>query len=312
MKWIPTSIDAMLETLSPQDLEKTGAQDLAINMLSLLARPGLETLETVKNLNHWINAPQTIIPTNGLSWFCLHSITTRAKHSELRFKSPLDGNEIAITPQSFITLQINWKLDYAVTLSCPLYALKKIDAVSVLSDWITKSLAIAKKTNQKILIELPCLPAAQIVSMLNTFSEELLIHGVIFFLEDKADNFAIDQQILSAIHSHIPPHWIIAVNTNLDLANLMKIKCDWLITQTPFNDAKAGVFYAQAKKHDVTEGIYATAMEPLAPSCVCDTCAQFTKAYLHHLMQAREVYAWRLLGIHNWNIQNRAARVSER
>lgn len=44
---------------------------------------------------------------------------------------------------------------------------------------------------------------------------------------------------------------------------------------------------------------HATALEPLAPGCACHACAAHHRAYLHHLLDAREMLAWVLLQIHN-------------
>jgi queuine tRNA-ribosyltransferase accessory subunit len=51
---------------------------------------------------------------------------------------------------------------------------------------------------------------------------------------------------------------------------------------------------------DMWSSNYATSITPLSPSCECYTCTQHHRAYVHHLLQAREMLAWTLLQIHNF------------
>lgn len=50
---------------------------------------------------------------------------------------------------------------------------------------------------------------------------------------------------------------------------------------------------------DLWPDTHATALTPLTPSCTCYTCTRHHRAYVHHLLQAKEMLAWTLLQIHN-------------
>ena len=56
---------------------------------------------------------------------------------------------------------------------------------------------------------------------------------------------------------------------------------------------------------DMWSSKYATSLTPLSPSCECYTCTRHHRAYVHHLLQAREMLAWTLLQIHNFSILDR-------
>ena len=47
---------------------------------------------------------------------------------------------------------------------------------------------------------------------------------------------------------------------------------------------------------------HAASLEPLTPGCSCYTCTKHHRAYVHHLLQAKEMLAWTLLQIHNFQI----------
>lgn len=56
---------------------------------------------------------------------------------------------------------------------------------------------------------------------------------------------------------------------------------------------------------DVTEPHNATSLDPLVPGCACYTCTAHHRAYLHHLLNAREMLAWTLLQVHNHHTLHR-------
>jgi len=58
----------------------------------------------------------------------------------------------------------------------------------------------------------------------------------------------------------------------------------------------------QALGFDLWSGAHATDLSPLTPACSCYTCTRHHRAYVHHLLQAKEMLAWTLLQIHNHSV----------
>lgn len=53
---------------------------------------------------------------------------------------------------------------------------------------------------------------------------------------------------------------------------------------------------------DLSDPVYKADLRPLLPGCTCATCATHHRAYLHHLLDAREMLAWTLLQLHNHHV----------
>ncbi|OJD13367.1 hypothetical protein AJ78_06179 [Emergomyces pasteurianus Ep9510] len=53
---------------------------------------------------------------------------------------------------------------------------------------------------------------------------------------------------------------------------------------------------------DMWSTTHAADMSPLSQSCKCYTCQKFSRAYIRHLLHAKEMLAWTLLQIHNYQI----------
>jgi len=306
--WIPTQTGPILETVSLPELDALGIKKLAVSLSPLWARPGIEVLQQNKSLSKWINATQEVIAINGLEWFHQYNVNVKAKPQGISYRAPYDGSEYKITLQEFLALQIETNMDALVTLSAPHYAFKNNNALSILTEWITAAVNIVKQHNKKVFIELPCLAEAEMISLVKTFAMEDAVAGVVFFLENKPGIFLIEQQIIDNVLAVIPKHWVVLVNSNLALHSLQTLQeknIDFIITETPFNDAKRGEVYfttgsSQLTSMDMSNPLYAANTEALVENCQCDTCQQFTKAYLHHLLNAKEVFAWRLMAVHNW------------
>lgn len=56
---------------------------------------------------------------------------------------------------------------------------------------------------------------------------------------------------------------------------------------------------------DMWSASHASEVSPLSPGCTCYTCTRHHRAYLHHLLQAKEMLAWTLLQIHNYHVLDR-------
>jgi tRNA-guanine family transglycosylase len=68
---------------------------------------------------------------------------------------------------------------------------------------------------------------------------------------------------------------------------------------TPTHYARHGTAFTKKGRIDISKKIFLTDKKPLDPTCECETCQTYTRAYLCHLYRAKEITALRLLTMHN-------------
>ena len=92
-----------------------------------------------------------------------------------------------------------------------------------------------------------------------------------------------------------------------DIINMIKMGIDTFDCVVPTRHARTGKLYVSCNKLQVTsnnfidifQAKYKDDLNPVADDCLCYTCANFSRAYLHHLFKQRELLDYRLATIHN-------------
>jgi queuine tRNA-ribosyltransferase len=69
--------------------------------------------------------------------------------------------------------------------------------------------------------------------------------------------------------------------------------------------AKRGTAFTSRGKFQLRRTVYKLSEERLDPDCTCGTCANYSRAYLHHLTKADEFLGWKLLSKHNLTFYHR-------
>ena len=68
---------------------------------------------------------------------------------------------------------------------------------------------------------------------------------------------------------------------------------------SPSRVARNAAIYSHAGRYNITGARYKRDFTPLDPECDCYTCANYTRAYIHHLFKAKEILSATLCTIHN-------------
>jgi len=95
------------------------------------------------------------------------------------------------------------------------------------------------------------------------------------------------------------PRYLMGVGKPQDLIESVARGIDLFDCVMPTRNARHGQAFTADGPLAIARGRYARDPAPLDPDCRCETCRQFSRAYLRHLYVARELLAYRLLSIHN-------------
>lgn len=161
----------------------------------------------------------------------------------------------------------------------------------------------------------PLLPieAEQQSSYLNDLEEELTDYVSGFVMYDAASVDAIPEKM-----DHLPRLALTKVNGPHDLLNQIALGIDVFIPSFVGEMTDAGLALAFAFPSperpprgqrlvlgiDLWLEIHASDVSPLVKDCTCYTCKNHHRAYIRHLLDAREMLAWVLLQIHNYHVMD--------
>jgi queuine tRNA-ribosyltransferase len=95
------------------------------------------------------------------------------------------------------------------------------------------------------------------------------------------------------------PRYVMGVGTPVDLVELTAMGADMFDCVMPTRNARNGQLFTRFGTININNAAHREAVEPIEEGCGCYTCRHYSRAYLRHLYQAREILAHRLNTIHN-------------
>jgi queuine tRNA-ribosyltransferase len=116
--------------------------------------------------------------------------------------------------------------------------------------------------------------------------------------EDKALTFATVEVVTARLPAD-RPRYLMGMGTPSDLVEAVARGIDMFDSVLPTRDARHARVFTSEGRVNLRNARFARDERPLDPACGCETCRGFSRAYLRHLVQAREILAPVLLTLHN-------------
>jgi queuine tRNA-ribosyltransferase len=95
------------------------------------------------------------------------------------------------------------------------------------------------------------------------------------------------------------PRHLLGISEPDDLFDAVAAGVDMFDCVSPSRNARNAALYSAAGRYHITNARYRRDFSPVDPDCDCYTCANYTRAYLHHLFKSKEILAKMLCTIHN-------------
>src|SRR5215471_14046393 len=120
--FMPVGTYGTVKAMSPEELEGLGAQIILGNTFHLLLRPGPAIIAAHGGLHRFMHWPHPLLTdSGGFQVFSLRSLR-RISEEGVRFRSPVDGREVRLTPEDSMDVQLALRSDIAMALDdCTAY-----------------------------------------------------------------------------------------------------------------------------------------------------------------------------------------------
>jgi queuine tRNA-ribosyltransferase len=110
------------------------------------------------------------------------------------------------------------------------------------------------------------------------------------------------EEMLAATADHLPAdhaRYLMGVGTPEDLVEGVYHGIDMFDCVMPTRNARNGMLFTSQGRVVIKNACFQQDQRPLDPTCSCYTCRHYSRAYLRHLFQNREILAYQLNSIHN-------------
>ncbi len=307
--FMPVGTQAAVKGVLPDQLTDLGAQIILSNTYHLALRPGSELIQAAGGLHSFMHWDRPILTdSGGYQVFSLQS--QRAIDSEgVVFKSHLDGSKHRFTPKNVIDHQVRLGSDIMMPLDiCTPYGAshRQTDAdMAITHRWEAEAVDYWQSlgTDQLLfgLVQggmFDDLRQASVAALTQYPFSGFAIGGV-----SVGEPMADMHRIIETVTPQLPPdkpRYIMGIGLPENLEVAIRAGADMFDCVLPTRLARHGqVFMDGHQRVSLKQATFKLDPEPIQPGCDCYTCLRFSRAYLRHLIQARELSAATLLSIHN-------------
>lgn len=315
--FMPIATYGAIKTLSTDEIKKINYNLILSNTYHLYLRPGLDILSKFKGLHNFMDWDGAILTDSG--GFQIYSLSNLRKIDDngVEFKSHLDGSKHYFTPEKIIDIQRTIGSDIMMVLDiCPeSNAEFKVheNAVKVTTKWAKRCLDHYKNKGPKYKFNQVVSPIIQ-----GGTNEKLRKMSAEDLLELDAKMYAIGGlavgepkeemlntvEFLNGIMPKDKPRYLMGVGTPEDLVKCISNGVDMFDCVIPTRNGRNGQLFTRFGKINIKNAKYKNDLTPIDELNNYEISQKYTKAYLHHLFNTKEILGCRIATQHNLSFYN--------
>jgi len=301
----PVGTQAAVKALTPAQVAEVGASLVLSNTYHLYLRPGDDVVAESGGLHRFMRWPKPILTDSG--GFQVFSLAQTRKVDEegVTFRSHIDGSEHRFTPEKSIRIQENLGADIIMAFDeCadPTDGDYIKQAMERTHRWVERSLKEKRRADQALFgivqgginLDLRA-TSAEFITSLGTPGIAI---GGLSVGETKKEMHATLDVVMSLLPED-KPRYLMGVGTPEDIIDGIARGVDIFDCVLPTRLARHNAAFSPEGRLNMMNATYARDERPIDEDCDCYTCKNFTRAYIRHLIVAKELMAGTLLSIHN-------------
>ncbi|MEN4100299.1 MAG: tRNA guanosine(34) transglycosylase Tgt, partial [Anaerolineaceae bacterium] len=304
----PVGTQATVKAVTPAQLHEIGATLVLANTYHLYLRPGAGLVEELGGLHSFMQWPQPLLTdSGGFQVFSLAGIR-KIDDNGVTFKSHIDGSAHRLTPESAIEIQEQLGADIIMAFDecAPPYDRAYNErAMQRTHAWAVRCLAARRRADQALfgIVQGGVFPdlraqSAEFITRLDFPGHAI---GGLSVGETKPEMHAMIEAV-NAILSPEKPRYLMGVGSPEDLVNSVLRGIDIFDCVLPTRLARHQTAMTHHGRLNLMNAVFAHDVRPIDETCGCYTCTQFTRAYLRHLIVAKEMLGATLISIHNLHL----------
>ena len=304
--FMPVGTYGTVKGMTPRDLDEVGAQIVLGNTFHLMLRPGAEAIAELGGLHRFMNWSKPILTDSG--GFQVWSLGKLRKLTEagVTFRSPINGDEVFLSPERSMAVQRLLGSDIVMVFDeCtpwPATGAQARASMELSLRWARRSReghgdsphALFGIVQGGIFADLR---RASLEGLMDIGFDGYAIGGLSVG-EPKEEMLGV----LDVLAPQLPaaaPRYLMGVGAPWDLVEAVARGIDLFDCVMPTRNARNGHLFTSRGVVRIRNAVHRGDESPLDPDCACYTCANFSRAYLHHLDRCNEMLGGHLGTMHN-------------
>ena len=331
--FMPVGTYGTVNAMTPEELEGLGAHIVLGNTFHLMLRPGPDIVDAHGGLHGFMHWSRPILTDSG--GFQVFSLKSLRKITEegVRFRSPIDGSEVRLTPEDSMDVQLKLRSDIAMALDdCTPYPATESEARESMERsmrWAARSYAhyYRERARDEVTGGGGLSPrGAEPAGLANAgppgglfgivqggMHASLRLASLETLTKLDFPGFAVGGlavgepeeerlRVLETVVPHMPverPRYLMGVGRPEDIIAAVLRGIDMFDCVMPTRHARNGHLFTSTGVINIRNSAHQSDLGPLDPACGCYTCMNYSRSYLRHLDRCNEILGSRLNTIHN-------------
>lgn len=310
--FMPIGTQGAVKTIDPGFLTSLDCRIILGNTYHLYIRPGHELIRQAGSLHQFMNWERSLLTDSG--GFQVFSLARLNKITDegVEFQSHLDGSRHFFTPEVSMNIQRHLGSDIIMAFDeCPpgqADVQTVVQAVKRTEMWIKRCYDYLLENNTLYEWEQTLFPIVQgsIYPELRKQSAQALVPsarcgmaiGGLAVGEEKSAMFETIE-LMDELLPKNQPRYLMGVGRPTDLVRSVRLGVDMFDCVLPTRNGRNGQLFTSRGIVNIDKSKYRDDFSAIDEHCPCYLCQNFTRAYLRHLFNIKEVLGLRLATIHN-------------
>ena len=314
------TVAAIKGAVSTMDLKEIGTQVELSNTYHLHVRTGDKLIKEMGGLHKFMNWDRPILTdSGGFQVFSLAGLR-KIKEEGVTFQSHIDGRKIFMGPEESMQIQSNLGSTIAMAFDECAPAKAERDYVEKSVARTTRWLARCKKEMQRLNSLPDTVNPNQLLFGINQGAvyADIRIDHAKRISELDLPGYAVGGLAVGETHEemyhvldetvpYLPqnkPTYLMGVGTPANILEAVDRGIDFFDCVYPSRNGRHGHVYTKFGKINLFNAQYEKDDRPIEEGCQCPVCKNYTRAYVRHLLKAKEMLGMRFCVLHNLYFYN--------
>ena len=309
--FMPVGTAATVKAMRPAEVRAAGADIILGNTYHLMLRPGAERMAALGGLHRFMGWDRPILTDSGGYQVMSLSALTKMSEEGVAFASHIDGSRHMLTPERSMEIQRLLGSDIVMAFDeCTKNGATHDEAARSME----RSMRWAKRSRDAFDSGGEHAARAALFGIQQgSLNEDLRKVSADALIDIGFDGYAVGglavgegQEAMFACLDYAPgqlpedkPRYLMGVGKPDDIVGAVERGIDMFDCVLPTRSGRNGQAFTSDGPLNIRNARFAEDMGPLDPECGCPVCTTWSRAYLHHLVKAKEILGAMLMTQHN-------------
>ena len=305
-RFMPVGTLGTVKGITSRQLKDTNASMILSNTFHLHLQPGEQIVKAAGGIHKFMNWDKPILTdSGGYQVFSLAKLN-KISNEGVEFKNPRDGSQIFLDPEKIMDIQTDLGSDVIMAFDhCPPHTSNENDIEAALKRthlWLDRCVNKKSNSNQALfgIVQGGKYPHLRELSANYVSSYDL--PGIAVGGVSVGESIDLIHDVINFVPQFLPknkPRYLMGIGSLREITLAVSQGFDLFDCVIPTRLGRHGTAFYNDERWNLRNARFRNDYAPIDKSCSCETCKNYSRAYLHHLIKNDELLGLTLISLHN-------------